>query len=116
MELIIKESNPARWERLRLRKGEDKEGDGEEEVRPGGENPPEPSAAADGEEDAVYSDGEAGIEGLFGYNGPESASALRSPGSQSRSADAESLFFRGKIGKPRGEEHRINQLIAQLRG
>ena len=31
MELIIKESNPARWGRHRLRKGEDKEGDGEEE-------------------------------------------------------------------------------------
>ena len=76
MELIIKESNPARWERHRLRKGEDKEGDEEGEGRPEGEDPPEPPAAADGEEDAVYSDGEAGPEDLFGYNGPESASAL----------------------------------------
>ena len=99
MELIIKESNPARWERHRLRKGEDKEGDGEGEVRPEGENPPEPPEAADGEEDAVYSDGEAGPEDLFGYNGPESASALtdhkqeeedRTSGTASRPAGRES--------------------------
>ena len=76
MESIIKEANPDRWERYRLRKGEDKEGDGEGEARPEGENPPEPPAAADGEEDAVYSEGEAGPEDLFGYNGPEAASAL----------------------------------------
>ena len=35
MESIIKESNPARWERHRLRTGEDKEGDGEEENEEG---------------------------------------------------------------------------------
>ena len=76
MESTIKEADPARWERYRLRKRDDKEEDREVEEDPGGEDPPEPPAAADGEEDAVYSDGEAGPEDLFGYNGPESASAL----------------------------------------
>ena len=65
MESAIQASNPARWERHLMRRNEDKEGD-EERPHPGTENPLDPPAVADGEEDAVYSDGEPGVEDLSG--------------------------------------------------
>ena len=105
MESIIKEANPSRWERYRLRKGDDKEGDGEGEARPEEENPPEPPAAADGDEDAVYSEGEAGPEDLFGYNGPESASALTDHRSEEEDRPA------GTASRPVGRKSESNSLV-----
>ena len=106
--MIIKESNPARWERYRLRQGDDKEEGGEVEARPGGEDPPEPPAAADGDEDAVYSDGEAGVEGLFGYNGPESASALTDHKQEEEDRTA------GTASRPAGRESDSYSLVQRL--
>ena len=88
MELIIQGSNPSRWEKHLLRKKDDKEEEGGA-ARPESESVPEPHRAADGDEDAIYSEGEPGepdVEGpedLFGYDGPRgsgSASALTEHG------------------------------------
>ena len=119
MELIIQEFNPSRWEKHLLRRREDNEDEGGA-ARPERESVPEPSGAADGDEDAVYSEGEPeepdleGQENLFGYGGPHgpgSASALT--GHEQEREDRTTGAATGPVGRESDSGSLIQRLFSR---